>query len=375
MKILLAPDSFKGTFTSVEVIQMLSDSLHKNMGQHEVVKVPVADGGEGTMESLVLAANGVYRKTFAKDAMGKSIHTRYGVIWGDTAVVEIASVAGLTQIPEKERNPMNLSSYGFGELISNIIDDGFKKILLGIGGSATNDGGMGMLTALGAKFYGNGVLLNGLGEDLEKVDDVDLSCLRKELKEIEMTVICDVTNPLLGEHGATYIYGPQKGATGEMADRLEAGMKHYANVIQEKLVLDICNVPGAGAAGGIGAALGGILNATMKNGIETILEAVHFDDLIQDVTFVVTGEGKLDGQSVKYGKVPVGIARHCQAKGIPVAIIAGVLGEGWEKILEIQKCSVMSTIDYPLQPEDVLKDAKERFISAADRMFRFIGLV
>jgi len=375
MKILLAPDSFKGTFTSVEVIQMLSDSLHKNLGQHEVVKVPVADGGEGTMESLVLAANGVYRKTFAKDAMGKSIHTRYGVIWGDTAVVEVASVAGLTQITEKKRNPLNLSSYGFGELISNIIDDGFKKILLGIGGSATNDGGMGMLTALGAKFYGNGVLLNGLGKDLEKVDDVDLSCLRKELKEIEMTVICDVTNPLLGEHGATYIYGPQKGATGKMADRLEAGMKHYANVIREKLGLDICNVPGAGAAGGIGAALGGILNATMKNGIETILEAVHFDDLLQDVTFVVTGEGKLDGQSVKYGKVPVGIAKHCQAKGIPVAIIAGVLGEGWEKILEIQKCSVMSTIDYPLQPEDVLKDAKERFISAADRMFRFIGLV
>ncbi len=374
MKIILAPDSFKGTFTSLEVIDILADSIERTLGEHELVKVPVADGGEGTTEALVIAAKGEYRQTCVQSAFGGS-DVSYGVIWGDTAVVEMAAVCGITQISESERNPLKLSSRALGELILCAARDGYRKILVGIGGSAVNDGGMGMLSALGAKFYAEGILLAGCGEELELVDDADLSGLAETLDGVKITVICDVTNPLLGPNGATYVYGPQKGATGSIARRLERGMENYANVLESCLGREIRHERGAGAAGGVGAALGGVLGAEIKNGIDTVLRAIHFDELLKDADLVVTGEGRLDGQSVDFGKVPVGIARHCESAGVSVAVIAGMLGEGWESILGMKKLSVMGTIEAPAELEDVSVGAEQRLRNAADRMFRFMRLL
>lgn len=375
MKILLAPDSFKGTFSSEQVIDMLADSIQRNWGGQELIKIPVADGGEGTTQALVIATGGEYRSARVHDALGREIDAEYGVIHDDTAVIEMAAVAGLVQIPPERRDPLALSSRGVGELMAHVLADGFRKILIGIGGSATNDGGMGMLSALGAKFTASGTILPGIGQDLETVDAVDLSGLLGALKETDIRVICDVTNPLLGEHGATYVYGPQKGAVGKTAERLEHGMERYAALMNRSLGIDMVSAQGAGAAGGVGAALGCILGAHMENGIELVLETVRFDELLRGVDLVVTGEGRLDGQSVKYGKVPVGIARHCKEKGVPVAIIVGSVGDGWENIFDVADCSIMSTVDAPMKLEEVLSDAQRLFRNAADKMFKFMKLL
>jgi glycerate kinase len=375
MKIVLAVDSFKGSLSSIAVINILHDSIERTMGRHEIVKVPVADGGEGTVEALVIATNGEYRSISTVNAFGSQIEATYGVIHHDTAVLEMASVAGLAQVPEKERNPLLASSRCLGELILSVIDAGFKKVHIGIGGSVCNDGGMGMLSALGARFYDDqDELLFGRGEDLESVARIDLSGLDKRLSEVDISVICDVTNTLLGEQGATHIYGPQKGAVGEIMHRLEAGMKRYAEVFAE-MGIDIVSMPGAGAAGGVGAALGCVLNARLKRGIDSVLNAVRFDELLVGADLVVTGEGRLDGQSVRYGKVPVGITKRCGEKGIPVAIIVGSVSDGWEAIFELAKCSVFTTIDSPMSLERAMMESRELLKSASDRMFRFINLL
>lgn len=375
LKIILAPDSFKGSLTSVEVIDTLHASIRRNWGEHEVVRVPVADGGEGTAEALVTAARGTYRNAQVSDWLGRPRRVRYGVIHGDTAVLEYAAVAGLGQVPKDQHNPLKATSYGMGELIRRVLDDGYKKILIGIGGSITNDGGMGLLSALGVRFYWGRTVLYGRGADLERVDRIDLSGLDARIRPADIRVICDVTNTLLGEQGATYIYGPQKGAVGAIRDRLEAGMAHYAQVFKEQSGLDIADLPGAGAAGGVGAALGCVLGAALCRGIDTVLDAVRFDVLLKGVGLVVTGEGRLDGQSVRFGKVPAGIARRCAREGIPVAIVVGSLGEGWEDIYNVADCSVMTAVNAPMTAEEAIRNAQELLRCAADRMFRFLGLL
>lgn len=375
MKIVLAVDSFKGSLSSIAVINELYESIERIMGKHEILKVPVADGGEGTVEALVIATNGEYRSISTVNAFGSRIEATYGVIHQDTAVLEMASVAGLAQVPETERDPLLASSRCLGDLIISVMDAGFKKILIGIGGSVSNDGGIGLLSALGAMFYdNNNELLFGRGEDLERVARIDLSGLDRRLSETDISVICDVTNALLGEQGATYIYGPQKGAVGEVLHRLEAGMRQYADAFC-RLGIDIASIPGSGAAGGVGAALGCVLNARLERGIDAVLNAVRFDELISGADLVVTGEGRLDGQSVRYGKVPVGITKRCGEKDIPVAIIVGSVSDGWEAIFDLAKCSVFTTIDSPMSLERAMKEAKELLRSASDRMFRFISLL
>jgi len=374
MKIVLAVDSFKGSLSSLEIIDLLTESIERTMGPQEIIKVPMADGGEGTVEALVTAAGGEYRTVRTVNALGSPIEAVYGVIDGDTAVLEMASVAGLCQIQAGERNPLLASSRSLGDLMVSVLDAGFRKMLIGIGGSATNDGGMGMLSALGVKFFGGDALLDGRGEDLERVTRIDMSRLDKRLAETDITVICDVSNPLLGETGATYVYGPQKGATVEMLARLEAGMRHFADMFAV-MGIPIVSMLGAGAAGGAGAALGCILRAKMLPGIDAVLDTVRFNELIKDANLVVTGEGRLDGQSVKYGKVPAGIAKRCGEKNIPVAVIAGGLGDGWEGIYELARCSVLPIVDGPMTLDKAMKEAKPLLSSAADRMFRFIGLL
>lgn len=373
MKIILAVDSFKGSLTSMEIIEILAGAAERTLAPRQIIKLPMADGGEGTVDALVTAAGGEYRTVAAHDALGRPVTAAYGVINSDTAVLEMASVAGLAQLGS-ERDPLRASSRSLGELMAAVMDLGYRKMLIGIGGSATNDGGMGMLAALGARFYDGDTLLSGRGEDLTRVTRADISGLDKRLSETDITVICDVTNPLLGETGATYVYGPQKGVTDSLLPILEAGMERYAKLFAD-MGMDIVTLPGAGAAGGVGAALGGVLKAKMRRGIDAVLDAVHFDALLSGADLVVTGEGRLDGQSVRFGKVPAGIAKRCGEKGIPVAVIAGSLGEGWEGIYGLARCSVMPIVDGPMPLDAALQNAKALLSSAGERMFRFIGLM
>lgn len=376
MKFLFAPDSFKGSLTALEITKLLTQAAKKVFPNVEICALPVADGGEGTVESLVEAMHGTYCSMVVTGPMGTPVKAQYGLIDGRaTAVIEMAQAAGLPLIPIHGRNPMLASSIGVGEMILKAIAGGAKKLLVGIGGSATNDGGMGMLCALGARFFDvEGKQLSGNGENLAKVASVDLSQIDKRIYETEMVVICDVTNPLLGENGATYIYGPQKGATPAMCQALEQGMGNYAKLLSAALGCDVASFAGAGAAGGLGAALGGVLKAQLKPGITAVMEAARFDELVQDCDLVITGEGRIDGQSVRFGKVPVGIAKRCAALSIPVIAITGGMGDGAEGFYALGKTSIQTTVNAVMPLEKALRNARQLLLDAAERMFRMIQI-
>jgi len=372
MKILLAPDSFKGSLSSLEVIKILKRSARRVFPSADFIEVPIADGGEGTVDALVLAGEGEYREKLVKDPLGRPVKARYGIIRQQTAVIEMAQASGLPLLSTEERNPLITTSFGTGELIRAALDEGIRDIIIGIGGSATNDGGIGAVQALGIKFMdAQGKELGFGGRELARIESISMEGLDPRIKESQITVICDVTNPLTGEKGATAVYGPQKGATEEMLKELEAGMKHYARLLREATGLDMDRIPGSGAAGGLGAALVGFLHAVLKPGAETILDLVGFDELLEGVDLVVTGEGKIDGQSL-YGKTPLGVAERCRRKGIPVIAMAGMIGEDASKLYEHGIDSIMSTYKENLPLEKAMERAAELLEDAGERMFRLI---
>ncbi len=359
MKILLAPDSFKGSLTSREAARILADVAEAVLGC-ETVCLPVADGGEGTLEAIVEAAHGAYVDLTATGPLGNPVEARYGLVdGGETAVIEMSRASGITLA--RPLDPLRASSRGTGEMIADAHRRGAHRFSIAIGGSATNDGGMGMLAALGARFLdADGALLAGSGADLGRVASADLSAL----PALEMTIICDVTNPLLGPSGATYVYGPQKGADAEKLALLERGMENYAAVLGNR-----GDFPGAGAAGGMGYALALALGGKVKRGIDAVLDAVRFDSLLEGVDLVVTGEGRLDGQSVRYGKVPAGIAGRCLARGIPVIAVAGGLGEDAELFLDMGLTSLEPITDGPRTLEYAIENAEALLAGAARRLF------
>lgn len=374
MKILLAPDSFKGTMTSIEVINYLEEAARRHFDNLEVVKVPIADGGEGTIDSLVLATGGEYRWKWVIGPLGSPVNAKYGVIDGKTAVIEMAQTSGLPLLQVHERNPMLTTTYGTGQLIKAALDEGMREFIIGIGGSATNDGGIGAAQALGVRFLDNeGNDVGFGGQNLSKIHTIVTEEMDPRIKESKITVICDVSNPLTGPHGATAIYGPQKGATEEMLKALEEGMKNYEEVIKRCTGKDIGSAPGAGAAGGLGAALMCFFGAELKAGIDTVLDFVGFDSLLEGVDLVVTGEGKIDGQSV-FGKVPVGVAKRCKSRGVKVVAIVGSMGPDAIKVYNHGISSIMTTINRDMPLEEALSNAVELMKDAADRMFRFIKL-
>jgi len=275
-------------------------------------------------------------------------------------------------LDREKRNPLLTTTYGTGELIRAALDEGIREFIIGIGGSATNDGGMGMAQALGIAFLDDEGRNVGLGgRYLSEVRRIVPDGLDPRIRECKMTVICDVSNPLTGPQGATYVYGPQKGATKEMLLILEEGMKNYAEVIRHQLGIDVDRIPGAGAAGGLGAALTGFLGAVLKPGIDAVMDFIHFDRLLEDVDLVVTGEGRIDGQSV-FGKVPVGVARRCKEKNVPVVAISGIMGENAQAVYDYGINSIMTTINRDMPLEEALSRAEELLFDAADRMFRLI---
>lgn len=376
MKIVFAPDSFKGSLSSLEIIDVLNDSAKRIFGKVETVPVPMADGGEGTIDALTVPAGGTKETFTVTGPMNNPVEAVIGYIHeGRTAVIEMAQASGLSLIPGGRKEPLAATSYGTGELIRKALDKGIRSIIIGIGGSATNDGGMGAMRALGARFLdASGKELKGSGSDLELVRRIDISGLNPAVSECDITVICDVSNPLLGKDGATYIYGPQKGVTPDLLDRLEKGMSNYIKVVENTLRKAIANVPGAGAAGGMGAALMAFLNAGLKPGIDVVLDAVNFDELIEGAAFVVTGEGNIDEQSVRFGKVPSGIMKRCTPKQVPVAVISGGMGKGAELFWQNNLGSIMTTVNGIMTLDEAIANSRELLKNGADRMFLLIKI-
>lgn len=372
MKFLFASDSFKGTLSSETIIGLLTQSAKEIFPGCETAGTLIADGGEGTVDAVIAMTKGSIIQVPVHGPLMEETTATYGKIDDTSAIIEMAAASGLPMVPAELRNPLNTTTYGTGELIRDALDKGFRNISIALGGSATNDGGMGAMAALGVKFFDrDGALLTGVGSDLAKVAKVDVSGLHPAVAQTTFTVMCDVNNPLTGPDGATYTFGKQKGGTPEILDQLEAGMLSYAKVAGEALGKDIDHIPGAGAAGGLGAAVCGFLNATLKSGIETVLDLIGFDQMLEGVDLVVTGEGRIDWQSA-FGKVPSGIGMRCKGKGIPAVAIVGGMGNGAEKIYDFGVESILPTINGAMDIEEALERAEELYKAAADRMFRFI---
>ena len=372
MKLLFASDSFKGTVTSEQTVELLTKAAHEVFGPCETIGVPVADGGEGTTAAVILARKG--KKVYAQvhGPLMETVSAYYGRLSNTEAVLEMAQASGLPMVPENLRNPLNTTTYGTGELVKAALEAGYTDISIAIGGSATNDGGMGFASALGIRFLDSeGNLLEGKGSELEKVAHIDVSGLNEKAKAAHFTVMCDVTNPLCGKDGATYTFGKQKGGTPEILDRLEKGMCNYRDVIIKEFGVNPDDTPGTGAAGGLGAALKIFLNAEMKSGIETVLDLIDFDSLLDQVDLVVTGEGRTDWQSC-FGKVMQGVGDRSMKHGIPVTALCGGLGKGYEQIYEHGIDSIMTTVDGPMPLSEALDKAEDLYYKGAVRMFRMV---
>ena len=373
MKFLFASDSFKGTLSSQQTMELLGRAARAVFGDDvQYSGVPVADGGEGTTDAVVAAEQGSWIECQVHGPLMEPAKARYGRLDQRRAVLEMAAASGLPMVPMDKRNPLHTTSYGTGELIRHALDQGFAEIAVAIGGSATNDGGMGCVRALGVRFLdAAGCELEGRGEDLEKVCTIDVSGLDPRVKNTKITVMCDVTNPLCGPDGATFTFGAQKGATPEIQARLEAGMVNYRDVIRRQFEVDPDAIPGAGAAGGLGTALTVFLGGEMKSGIDTVLDLIDFDRRLEGADLVVTGEGCTDWQSC-FGKVMQGVGERAGAKGVVAVGLSGSLGRNADQIFDHGIESLMTTVDAPMPLEEALGRAEELYYLGAVRMFRFL---
>ena len=347
-RITVAVDSFKGSLSSREVADAFAEGWQHVLPECEVRKVSIADGGEGTVEALVETLGGEYVEAEVADPLGRKICARYGVVDnGRTAVIEMSAASGLPLLAPEERNPLHTSTYGTGELIADALSRGCRKFLIGIGGSATNDGGMGMLRALGYRFLdAEGGELDGTGKTLGRVAEIDDSGLITAVRESEFIVACDVNNPLYGENGAAYVYAPQKGADQATVESLDAGLRNYAEVIERYNGAKVADMPGAGAAGGLGAGFVAMLGARLERGIDMVLDAMNFAEIISGSDLVITGEGRLDRQTVM-GKAPSGVLRVASSQGIPTIAIGGAVA--WcEELAQSDFVAIMPIVSGPI---------------------------
>lgn len=377
MKLVFAPDSFKGSLSALEASRLLERAARACFGEEtETVSIPMADGGEGTAQALCLAMNGEMRSARVTGPLGEEVQAQYALLPDGTAVIEMAQAAGLPLVPVERRNPLFTTSRGVGELMLRALDEGARSLLIGLGGSATNDGGCGMLRALGARLTdeaGEQIPEGGVG--LERLAQIDLSGLDRRLEKVTMRAMCDVTNPLLGERGATYIYGPQKGADQEGLRRLEKGMAHYAQVARRTLGKEIAEFPGAGAAGGLGAALQGLLGAQLVRGVDAVLSATQLERRLQGAALCVTGEGCFDGQSIAFGKAVSGVAKACARQGTPLMVLAGSVLGGEEALYELcPRSAVLSIVPGVVSLQQAMDNAQEYFYRAALAAFRLMNM-
>jgi len=373
MKIVIASDSYKGSNTSLKVAGLIEKGAQVVFPDAEYVKIPIADGGEGTVEALVSGLGGEIIPVKADGPLRRPVDAFYGVVDGK-AVLEMAAASGLPLLKESEKNPRIASTYGTGQLLMAAMESGFRDVTIGIGGSATNDGGAGMAQALGFKLTGtNGLEIPRGGAALADIASVDDSGVSPLLKITKIHVACDVDNPLLGAHGASAVYGPQKGADPKMVEERDAALKHFAAVVERWKGSSMREIPGTGAAGGLGFGLMAFCDAEIKSGIETILDLVDFENKIDGADLVITGEGKIDGQSIR-GKVPVGVAARTAPEGIPVLAVVGDIGKDASAVYEFGIDSIMSTVDRAMSLEDAISRSAECLVDAAERACRMIHI-
>jgi len=354
MKILIAIDSFKGSLSSSRLSDAIQEGVKTIMPEAEVVSTPIADGGEGVVDALVNNLNGelIYKKV--NDPLYRSVNAYYGMLPDKTAIIEMALSSGLTLVPNHLRNPLLTTTYGVGELILDALDKGSREFICGIGGSATNDAGIGMAAALGYRFYdANDNELLPIGSSLQSIERIDLTNIDKRLKDCSFLIACDVDNPLYGPRGASYTYGPQKGADMKMVEELDLGLKHFSEVVKAQLKIDKAHLSGTGAAGGLGYGFSALLNGHLRPGIEIIMEKLEFEKKLIGVDLVITGEGRIDFQSVM-GKAPMGVGLAAQKHNIPVIAIAGSLGDNYQALREFGIQSIYCVIDKPMSLEEAM---------------------
>lgn len=366
-KIVLAIDSFKGCLSSKEIEQCIAEEIHRILPSCQTVCIPIADGGEGMLDTLIEATQGTFVSTQAHDPLMRIRPARYGIL-GDqrTAIIEMAEINGLTTLSPIKRNPMKTSTYGTGELIKDALEKGFRRFIIGIGGSATNDAGMGMIQALGAHLYDKqGNELEQGGKIMEQIAHIDLNHLHPALKEATFIVACDVQNPFCGPQGAAYVFARQKGASEEQIRQLDEGMRHLALLIERDFSYNINKVKGSGAAGGLGGAFATFLQAHLQSGIDLLLDAVDFDRKITNADWIITGEGKADRQTAE-GKVPAGVLKRAKKANIPVMLIAGKVEDkaclkqmGFARIVQISPDNL--PLEEAMRPE-VTRENTQRAI-------------
>lgn len=374
MKILVVPDSFKGSNTSIQVAEIIEKGIRKVFPHAEIESIPIADGGEGTVEAVVLGGNGSYREVTVTGPLGDQVDARYGILDGERAVIEMAAASGLPLVPHDKKNPTLTTTYGTGELIRDALDQGCREFLIGIGGSATNDAGVGMAQALGYSFVdAAGAEIGRGGGELAKLERVYPDDADARLADCTFIIACDVQNPLYGPEGAAHIYGPQKGATQEMIEILDSNLKNFADVIGRDFGKDVQAIPGSGAAGGLGAGLVVFCQGELRSGIDAILDIVRFDERADVAELIITGEGAMDGSSA-YGKVPVGIARRARAKHVPVLAIVGNIGKGASAVYEYGIDGIMSTVSRAIPLQEALAQSAVMLEDAAERVMRIIRI-
>ncbi|MEO3990664.1 glycerate kinase [Pseudocitrobacter cyperus] len=366
MKIVIAPDSYKESLSALEVASAIERGFREIYPEADYHKLPVADGGEGTVEAMVTATQGRIVEIDVTGPQGDTVQGFYGLSGdGRSAFIEMAAASGLELVPADKRCPLTTTSWGTGELIRHALDAGVKHIIIGLGGSATNDGGAGMVQALGVKLLtaDNQAIAPG-GAGLETLAHIDIRELDTRLAECRIEVACDVTNPLTGEEGASAVFGPQKGATAKMITRLDAALTHYAQCLKRDLGIDVLQLEGGGAAGGMGAALYAFCGAELRPGIEIVTDALHLDKLVADADLVITGEGRIDSQTI-HGKVPVGVARVAKRYHVPVIAIGGSLTPDVGVVYEHGLDAVFSVLYRICTLEDALRDAEDNLFMTA----------
>lgn len=373
MKILIAPDSFKDCLTSPDVAKFIEMGIRNVFPDASIKLVPLADGGEGTVVTLVTATNGKIFHKKVHDPLMREISAHFGVLGdGKTAVIEMASASGIELLEENERNPWKTTSYGTGELIKHALNKSCRKIIIGIGGSATNDAGTGMLQALGIQFLdANKREIEPGGGALKELVSIKTDKLDQRLKQSKIIIASDVLNPLLGKTGASAVYGPQKGANTDMVRRLEANLQHFADIVRQQQGISVENIPGSGAAGGLGAGILAFLPSEIKPGFDIVKEVVELENHMQDVDLVITAEGKIDNQTA-YGKTPAGVAGIAGKYNIPVIAFAGIVEDGINELYKKGFRAIIPITNRPMNLDESMKKAGELLIMAVEQSMRLI---
>jgi glycerate kinase len=374
-KIVLAPQGFKESLTGMEIAEAMSLGVKRVWPDAETVLIPVADGGDGTLQALVDSSKGEIRSASVEDAIGRTIDAQWGALGnGTTAVIEVANAVGLARLGQDERDVRNASTYGIGQMFIEALDAGFTDFIIGVGGSATNDGGAGMIQAMGGKLTdkdGNDIARGGIA--LADLASIDVSGMDPRMAEANVVVACDVNNPLCGPRGASAIFGPQKGANSEDIQELDSALANFAEIIATDLHTDVAEIPGAGASGGLGAGLMGFFDARLRLGADIVLEAVGLDKHLKDADLVIVGEGQFDRSTV-FNKSPVAVAQRAKRRGTPVIGIAGSLGAGFREVHDHGIDAVFSLVNRPMSLKTAMEDTKRLVAIATEEACRAIAL-